>query len=90
MDNNKKKELKRLSNEIKPMFHLGKNGITNTFIETVDKYLKAHQIVKIKCLISTDKDSMQYYSQEIAKEVRAEIIDLKGFNFVLFRESEDD
>lgn len=81
----KKDQLKKLSNEIKPQFNLGKLGITSTFIETIDKYLEAHNIVKIKCSIAEDKSSVKYYANEISKETESTIIDKKGFTFTVYR-----
>ncbi len=83
-----KKELKKLCNDLKPQFNLGKAGLTPTFIETIDKYLGAHEIVKIKVLIAEDKDAAKYFSEELAKETSSEILEQKGFTCVLFREKE--
>lgn len=77
--------LKRMANELKPQFNLGKNGITKTFIETVDKYLKAHEIVKIKSTVAESKDALKYYAEEVAKETNSEIVEIKGYTFVLYR-----
>ncbi len=85
MEKHDLKQIKKAANEIKPMFNLGKAGLTDTFIETIDKYLDAHSIVKIKVLVAEDKDGAKYYAEEIAKKIEADIVDLKGFTFTLYR-----
>lgn len=86
MDKAGLKEVKRVANELKPQFNIGKSGLTETFIETVEKYLDAHQIVKIKALNAVDKTQVSDMAQELAKKIDAELIDKKGFTFVLYRE----
>ena len=80
------KELKKIAATLKPEFNLGKSGITEKFIETVDKYLEAHGIVKIKALIAEDKSSLEYLANEIAKETNSTILDKRGFTFVVYRD----
>jgi RNA-binding protein len=69
--------------ELKPEFNIGKNGITDTFLDSVDKYLDKHEMVKIKVSIAEDKDAMKYYANEVANELKAEILDIRGFTFVI-------
>lgn len=84
-----KKEAKNLCPDLKPQFNLGKSGITSTFIETVHNYLEAHEIIKIKALIASDKDSLSYYAEAVAQDTHSEILEKKGFTFVLFRQKDD-
>lgn len=84
-----KKEAKKLCSDLKPQFNLGKAGITPTFIKTIHEYLEAHEIVKIKALIATNKDSLSYYADEIAKDVNAEVLQKIGFTFTLYRQKDD-
>ena len=86
MDKEQLKEIKRIANEIKPQFNIGKNGITDTFIETIDKYLDAHHIVKIKSMIAKDKSEINETARIISNKTDSEILSKKGFTFVLYRE----
>jgi len=81
------KELKQIANSLKPQFNLGKSGITEKFIETIDNYLTAHNILKVKALIAEDKSSLEYLANEIAKETNSTIIDKRGFTFVVYRDN---
>ena len=79
------KDIKKQANGLKPMFQLGKAGITGTFIELIDKYLKVHELVKIKVLIETNTGDIQFYADEITKETKSLLIDKKGYTFTVFR-----
>ena len=79
------KNLKKVANDLKPQFNLGKNGLTDTFIDTIDKFLEAHGIVKIKVLGAEDREGVKVIAEELAEALTADIIDKKGFTFVLYR-----
>jgi RNA-binding protein len=81
-----KKELKKIANELKPQFNIGKNGIGEGFIESIDNFLEAHNIVKIKVMVAKDKDELENYASNIAEKTESEVIDKRGFTFVLFRD----
>jgi len=86
MDKQLLKELKKVSNALKPQFHLGKAGITDTFLKTIDDYLTAHNIVKIKVTIAENKDESDKLADLLAEKVFAQIIEKKGFTFTLHRD----
>ena len=86
MDKDSMKELKRKANDMGAIFNLGKNGITDTFIESVDKYLEVHEIIKLKTSIAGNKDEVTFYAQEVASKTNSKILEVKGFTFVLVRE----
>lgn len=85
MESYDKKEIKSTANALKPQFNIGKGAITDTFIESIDNYLRAHEIVKIKSLIAKDKDELKKMAEFLAEETDSEVVDMKGFTFVLFR-----
>lgn len=86
MNSGEKKELKKIANNLKPQFNIGKLGITNNFIESIDDYLEAHNIVKIKMMNIESKDKIKEIAKDFANKLDSEIIDEKGFTFVLFRD----
>ena len=79
------KEAKKIANELKPQFNIGKNKVTDTLIESIDQYLDAHQIVKIKVLSAISKDEVKEIAEQIANATDSEIVQKVGFTFVLFR-----
>lgn len=83
-----KKELmnaRAVANSLKPTFNLGKEGISENFLKTVDDYLQAHGMVKIKVSIATNKDDLKAFAKEVADNLEADIVETKGYTFTLCR-----
>lgn len=78
-----KKELKKIASDLKAHFNLGKNGITDTFIDTVEKYAEAHTLVKVKCTLAEDKDSLKKYAKEVAEKTELMLVETRGYTFTL-------
>ena len=86
MDSSELKKLKRIANGLKPQFNLGKSGVTSTFIESVESYLEAHKIVKVKVLSAVDKSQVSDIADKLAEEIDSVIVEKKGFTFVVYRD----
>ena len=85
MDKALLKEKKKEANGLKPMFQLGKAGITEQFIDLVEKYIKVHEIIKIKVLTATCTGDIEYYATEVAKQTKATVLEKKGYTFTIYR-----
>jgi len=79
------KEIKQKASTMKPQLNIGKQGITLTVIDTINKFLKAHNIMKIKVLSAGDIQSLKEIAEEIRKKTNSELIDSRGFTFVLYK-----
>ena len=42
--------LRRLANDLSPIFQIGKNGIEETFLKQVEEALEKRELIKIKVL----------------------------------------
>jgi RNA-binding protein len=80
--------LKSMANTIDPIFQLGKNGVTQSFIKQVEDALEAREIVKIKVLNNSMLDATDVANQ-IADEIDAEFVQSIGSKFVLYKESKE-
>lgn len=80
--------LKSMANTIDPIFQLGKNGITESFIKQVEDALEAREILKIKVLNNSLLDATDVANQ-IAEEIDAEFVQSIGSKFVLYKESKE-
>ncbi|MBR6633049.1 MAG: ribosome assembly RNA-binding protein YhbY [Clostridia bacterium] len=78
--------LKSLASNVDTIFQVGKGGIEENFIKQVDSALEAREIVKIKALDSY-LEGPAVASVEIAQAVGAEVVQVIGTKFVLYRES---
>jgi RNA-binding protein len=78
--------LKSLSNTLKPVTQLGKEGVTDSFITEIEHLLEHHELIKISVLNSsmlTAKDA----ANEIAAKLDAEFVQAIGNRFTLYRQS---
>ena len=75
-----------LANTIQPIFQIGKNGVSENTIKQVDDALEARELIKITVL-ETAGEATRDLAHEVAKEVNAEVIQVIGSKFVLYRKS---
>jgi RNA-binding protein YhbY len=62
-----------------PHCNLGKKGITNEFIEYLNKLLKRHKIIKIKALSSiANKLNIKELASKIAEKTNSHLLDIRG------------
>lgn len=76
--------LKGYAAGIEPAFQIGKGGINDAQVHSIDDYLTAHEIVKVKCL-----DNSLYTAREAAEELadrtNSEVVITIGSKAVLYR-----
>ncbi len=89
MDNKFRKELISAASKIKPVFRVGKSGITDIFIREIDKALSARELIKIDVNRNSQLDP-DIAAKEIAQKTSAEIVLVSGRKVTLFRKREDD
>ena len=68
----------------KPNCILGKNGITEKFIDHVNKLLKRYKVIKIKALKSVArKSNIKTLAHKISQLSNSYLIDVRGKMFIL-------
>ena len=55
MEKEKLYQLKSEANQINPILNIGKNGVTDTLIEELNKQIKANRLVKVRVLKSAEE-----------------------------------
>ncbi|MFZ5352934.1 MAG: ribosome assembly RNA-binding protein YhbY [Bacillota bacterium] len=80
--------LRGLANTIEPIFLIGKGGVTETMMNEIDNALEARELIKIKVLNNSMTD-VREASNEIAKYVDADVVQVIGGKFVLYRQSRE-
>jgi RNA-binding protein len=77
-------QLRRLAAEADTIVHVGKNGVTDAVIAQTEEALKARELVKGRVL-----DNVLLSSREacelLAESCKAEIVQVIGSKFVLYR-----
>ena len=75
-----------LANTMQPILHVGKNGINANLIKQRDDALEARELIKITVL-ETAGENVRDLAHEIASEIGADVIQVIGSKFVLYRKS---
>ena len=79
--------LRGLANRMEPIVHAGKGGVSDAMIRQADDALTARELIKGKVL-ETAPASARDIAEQIAAAVNAEVVQVIGRTFVLFRQNE--
>lgn len=81
-------ELKRLAQEMRPTVMIGREGLTDNVIASMDAYLEAHEMVKVQLQEGALLEAKET-ANEAAALLTAEFVQAIGSRFVLYRRASD-
>lgn len=81
--------LRSLANTLKPITQIGKDGVTESFLEQLDAMLDSRELVKVTILETAGVDTKQA-ANAICKELRAEFVQAIGYKFTLYRKNQEE
>lgn len=76
--------LRGLANRLNPLLQIGKDGITDKFIDQLDKTLEDHELVKINVL-NNNLLSPKEIANDLADKLNADFVQAIGKKLVLYR-----
>ena len=79
-------QLRGLANGIETVIHIGKDGIGDNLIKQANDVLEARELIKCKVLENSLLSSREA-AEALAKAARAEVVQVIGTKFVLYRPS---
>jgi RNA-binding protein len=79
-------QLRGLANGIDTIVHIGKDGIGENLTKQADDALEARELIKCKVLENSLLTSREA-AEQLARAVRAEVVQVIGTKFVLYRQS---
>ena len=77
-----------MAQDIRPTAMIGKEGLTETVIASIDKYLEAHELIKVQLQEGAILDPKET-ANEVADKLGAEFVQAIGRKFVLYRKAAD-
>lgn len=86
MTSKERAHFRSLANTMQPIFQVGKNGLNDNLIKQIDDALEARELIKINVLETSGED-IRELAHEIAGVVKADVIQVIGNKFVLYRKS---
>ena len=81
--------LRSLAQKIEPVTQVGKAGITESLIESLDKTIEKRELIKVTVLENSGLDVRQA-GEQIASELYAELVCATGRKLVFYRRSLSD
>ncbi|MGL5295643.1 MAG: ribosome assembly RNA-binding protein YhbY [Culicoidibacterales bacterium] len=78
--------LRAKAQTIKPIFQIGKDGITPNMVHTIGDALEAHELIKVS-ILQNFSGTKQEAAQELAEQTHAALVQLIGKTIVLYRPS---
>ena len=81
--------LRSLSHSLEIILHAGEGGISDAMLKQADDALTARELIKGKVL-ETAPATAREIAEEIAAAVGAQVVQVVGRTFVLFRQREKD
>jgi RNA-binding protein len=79
--------LRSLSNNLDPIFQIGKSGLEDNFFRQIDEALEARELLKIKVLSNSGLDAREA-SDILCSELKCEGVQTIGSKIVIYRKSE--
>ncbi len=80
--------LRGMAQNIDTIFQVGKGGVTENMCEQIGNALEARELIKLRVLDNSEYTAKEA-ANEIAENVGADVVQVIGTRFVLYRESVD-
>ena len=81
-----KSRIKSALSTEKATVHVGKEGVTAQVIEEVAKQLEAREMIKAKILkTALQEEEAKNIAAKIAEQTEAELVEVRGHTFLLFK-----
>jgi RNA-binding protein len=87
LSNPQLRKLKVLAQRLDPVLHLGKAGLTDAFLASVEQALNDHELIKVK--FAAFKEERRSLGAEMAARTHSELVWIVGHVTVLYREQAD-
>ena len=81
--------LRSLANPIDTILMVGKGGLSDQIYKTADEAITARELIKGKVL-ETCELSVREVADTVAQEIGADVVQVIGTKFVLYRKNEDE
>ena len=79
-------QLRAMANPLEPVIHIGQGDIGDNLIKQADEALEARELIKCRVL-ETSLLSAREAADALAPTVRAQVVQVIGTKFILFRPS---
>ena len=78
--------LRGLGNALDPVMQIGKEGVSDNVLTSINLLLEARELVKIKLLKNSDED-VKETANDIARKLDGDVVQVIGNIFILYKKS---
>ncbi|GAB3795227.1 ribosome assembly RNA-binding protein YhbY [Virgibacillus kimchii] len=83
-----KRFLRKQAHQLKPIFQVGKDGVNDQMLKQINEALERRELIKVS-ILQNNLDDKDEVANEVANGTEAELVQVIGNNFVLYKESEE-
>ena len=87
LSSSERKYLRSQAHHLEPVVLIGKHGITDGTIESINRVLEARELIKIK--FREFKDKKLSLSEKIAELTNSQVVGVIGHTVIIFRQNPD-
>ncbi|BBA50068.1 ribosome assembly RNA-binding protein YhbY [Fusobacterium varium] len=80
--------LKKKAHELNPLVRIGKDGVTDSLIQSILEAIDSRELLKVKILQNCEKEKEEVL-EEFSKCSEFEVVGIIGRTIILFRENKD-
>ena len=88
LTNNEKKQLKALANTLDTKYQIGKNEISPSVLDMLDKALTAKELIKIDVMKGYTSPIMEL-ALDLSSKLNAEVVQVVGRVVILYRKNKE-
>ncbi len=79
-----KRHLRALAHDLEPVVRMGKEGLSPSVVEAVDRALTDHELIKVR-LPQVERDERKGLAEELERSAGAQAAGLTGRMLILYR-----
>ena len=87
LSSSERRFLRSEAHHLEPVVLIGKHGVTEGTIKTIDKALDSRELIKIK--FREFKDKKQILSEKISEVTNSAVVGIIGHTLIIFRQNPD-
>lgn len=84
-----KSYLRSLAQTERALFQIGKDGLSDTLLETINNALRARKLVKISVLKTAPTDDLKELGFDLGMMTKSEIVQIIGRTIVLYKKAKE-
>src|SRR5690625_298606 len=88
LTNKQIKFLKKEAHHLKPIFQVGKAGVNDMLVQSVDEALEKRELIKISVLQNCEEDK-EDVADKLANNTGRELVQLIGNTIILYKQSKE-